>query len=180
MDKFIIRPLTDADAAMLRKLSIDTFVDTYAVYNTPENMQLHLQQHFSKEKILAEMHDKTNYFFAAFDNDKPAGYVKLRTGKENPEELTGRKHIELERIYAVKACQGMGVGYRMIQYCLDFASVKGYEVLWLGVWNQNIKAFEFYKKCGFEIFGEHVFMLGTDEQTDWLMKKELNQEKLVV
>jgi len=177
MDKFIIKPLTEADAAMLCKMSIETFVDTYAVYNTEENMQLHLQRHFNQEKLLSELQNKTNYFFAVFDNEHPAGYVKLRTGKENPEELEGRKHIELERIYAVKTCQGMGLGSKMIQYCIDFASVKGYEVLWLGVWNQNVEAFQFYKKRGFEIFGEHIFMLGTDVQTDWLMKKELNPLK---
>jgi ribosomal protein S18 acetylase RimI-like enzyme len=116
--------------------------------------------------------DKGIYFFAAFDNNIPAGYIKLRTS-ENPEQLIGRRHIELERIYAVKEYQGVGLGYKMMQYSLDFASVKGYELLWLGVWNQNENALKFYTKCGFEIFGEHTFTLGLEVQTDWLMKKEL-------
>jgi ribosomal protein S18 acetylase RimI-like enzyme len=172
MDSILIRPLTEADIDMLQQISISTFVDTYARYNTEANMQLHLQQHFNRQQLLAELADKTNYFFAVFDNSIPVGYCKLRTSEE-PEALNGIKHIELERIYAVKEFQGKGLGYKMIQYCLDFASVKGFELLWLGVWDQNEKAQQFYKKCGFEIFGEHSFTLGEEVQVDWLMKKVL-------
>jgi hypothetical protein len=31
----------------------------------------------------------------------------------------------------------------------------------------------FYKKNGFEKFGQHIFRLGDDEQTDIMMKKAL-------
>ena len=172
MNQVTIKPLTVADIDMLRQMSIDTFVDTYASFNTPENMALHIVAKFDKEVLLNEMNYKHNYFFAAMLNSVPAGYIKLRTAEE-PEALRNRKHIELERIYVVKEFQGTGLGYKLIQYCIDFASVKGYEVLWLGVWKQNERAFNFYTKCGFEIFGEHSFILGSDEQVDWLMKKEL-------
>jgi diamine N-acetyltransferase len=173
MEHYIIRPLTGADIDMLQQISIETFTDTYAIYNTEADMQMHVQQHFNRAQLMDELADKTNYYFAVFDGTKPVGYFKLRTS-EQPEQLNGIKHIELERIYAVSAYHGMGLGYKMIQYCLDFASVKGYDVLWLGVWSKNIKAQHFYKKCGFEIFGEHSFTLGTDVQVDWLMKKEMS------
>ena len=129
-----------------------------------------------KEQLLNELNETSNYFFGVFDNNNPAGYTKLRTS-ENPEELAGKKHIELERIYALKKYQGMGLGYKMIGHCIEFASENNYEVLWLGVWKQNEKAFQFYKRCGFEIFGEHIFTLGSDEQIDWLMQKELSHAK---
>jgi ribosomal protein S18 acetylase RimI-like enzyme len=41
------------------------------------------------------------------------------------------------------------------------------------VWEHNERALEFYRKWGFEKYGQHVFMLGNDAQTDLLMKKEL-------
>jgi len=176
MNSFIIRQLNVNDIDMLQQMSIDTFIDTYAKYNTEENMQLHLQEHFNKEQLLNELNETGNYFFGVFDNNNPAGYTKLRTS-ENPEELAGKKHIELERIYALKKYQRMGLGYKMIGHCIEFASENNYEVLWLGVWKQNEKAFQFYKRCGFEIFGEHIFTLGSDEQIDWLMKKELSHAK---
>jgi len=60
-----------------------------------------------------------------------------------------------------------------MQHCIEVARQKSARVIWLGVWEKNNKAIAFYTKWGFEKFGEHVFMLGDDPQTDWLMKKVL-------
>ena len=57
--------------------------------------------------------------------------------------------------------------------CLDLASDLKKEVVWLGVWEHNQRAIEFYKKWGFEKFGTHIFQLGDDPQKDWLMLKKL-------
>ncbi|HXL58708.1 MAG TPA: GNAT family N-acetyltransferase [Chitinophagaceae bacterium] len=169
---FVIKPVPPDDADMLQQLSITTFTDTYEEYNTEEDMQLYIAQHFSQDILLDELNSKENFFFIAMLNDEPAAYIKLRTSHELS-QLKNKKNIELERIYVVKHLQGTGLGNRLIQYGVEFAQQKGYNTMWLGVWTRNEKAINFYKKCGFEIFGEHEFILGTDEQIDWLMKREL-------
>jgi hemerythrin-like domain-containing protein len=45
--------------------------------------------------------------------------------------------------------------------------------VWLGVWDKNEKAIAFYQKNGFEIVGEHPFVMGNDRQNDFIMKREL-------
>jgi ribosomal protein S18 acetylase RimI-like enzyme len=57
---------------------------------------------------------------------------------------------------------------------LDYAREKGYEVVWLGVWGENQKAMRFYRKYGFEIFGEHKFLVGNQVDIDLLAKKDLS------
>lgn len=47
------------------------------------------------------------------------------------------------------------------------------DYVWLGVWEKNIRAINFYKKNGFVAFGKHIFKLGDDEQTDIMMKLNL-------
>jgi len=47
------------------------------------------------------------------------------------------------------------------------------DYVWLGVWEENLRAISFYKKNGFEEFDKHIFKLGDDEQTDIMMKKKL-------
>ena len=169
---FFIRRTAFNDIDTLQKISTDTFIETYAAYNTDEDMRLHVAEQFNRDRMKDELSSKENYFFIAFHENEPAGYIKLRTAKQPP-ELEGLKHIELERIYALKQFQGTGLGKLLIQQCVDTAIENIYEVLWLGVWKQNEKAIQFYTKCGFTIFGEQVFTLGTDDQSDWLMKKEL-------
>jgi len=171
--EFVVRPAFPDDVDMLRQLSIVTFSDTYAEYNTKADMQLYITQHFNREILLSELNSEENFFFLVMFNHEPAGYIKLGTSHELP-QLKNKKSIELERIYVVKHLQGTGLGNRLIQYGVEFAQGKGCDTIWLGVWKKNEKAIGFYRKYGFEVFGEHEFILGTDEQTDWLMKKELS------
>jgi ribosomal protein S18 acetylase RimI-like enzyme len=68
---------------------------------------------------------------------------------------------------------GQKAGAALMQHCLGLAMMAGYDVVWLGVWEHNYKALNFYRKWGFEVFGSHIFRLGDDEQTDVMMKKHL-------
>ena len=40
----------------------------------------------------------------------------------------------------------------------------------MGVWTENSKAIQFYKKMGFEVVDTHIFTLGDDEQKDYIME----------
>lgn len=86
--------------------------------------------------------------------------------------------MEISRIYVVNTAISTGIGKALMEECIQVAIQKNKEVIWLGVWEHNTRAISFYKKFGFIQFGTHLFMLGDDAQTDWLMKKELiNLEK---
>lgn len=88
-------------------------------------------------------------------------------------EFADKTAIEIARIYAVRHFIGKGTGSALMQKCIDIAKEMNREVVWLGVWEHNKLAIDFYSKWGFEKFGEHVFVLGNDPQTDWMMKKIL-------
>jgi len=51
----------------------------------------------------------------------------------------------------------------------DEARHRGALTLWLGVWERNDRAQAFYRKCGFTHAGDHIFLFGTDPQTDLVM-----------
>lgn len=56
----------------------------------------------------------------------------------------------------------------------DMASTRhGGRTLWLGVWEGNARAKAFYLKTGFVDVGSHVFMVGTDRQTDRILVRRL-------
>jgi ribosomal protein S18 acetylase RimI-like enzyme len=50
---------------------------------------------------------------------------------------------------------------------------KNVDYIWLGVWEKNTRAIKFYQKNGFEAFDKHTFKLGSDAQTDIMMRKKL-------
>jgi ribosomal protein S18 acetylase RimI-like enzyme len=167
-----IRRGTAEDAAELCAFSAKAFRDTFGAANTVEDMNLYVNANFTPEKLYQELTDPLSLFLTVYDGDTLAGYAKLRTGHE-PAELDPRRGIEIERIYAGVAYLGKGVGLTLMDAAIHHARTQGFEVLWLGVWEHNLKARRFYEKHGFETFGSHIFMLGTDAQTDLLMKKKL-------
>jgi ribosomal protein S18 acetylase RimI-like enzyme len=81
--------------------------------------------------------------------------------------------VELSRIYVAANWIGRGVGAAIMQRCIDEARASDSDVLWLGVWERNERAIKFYEKWGFTKVGEHVFVLGSDPQTDWLMARAI-------
>lgn len=169
-----IRYATGDNAAMLIELGTSTFADTFAEVNTKEDMDLYLQKNFNMAQMAAELEDNKNTFLIAECDGIPAGYAKLRKGT-TPPELVNTRAIELERLYAAKAYIGKHVGKQLMDQCVAISRKQGYDTLWLGVWEHNPRAIAFYRKCGFEKFSEHPFLLGTDVQTDHMMKKDLRK-----
>ena len=160
------------DAAMLTALGKKTFYDSFAEMNTKEDMEIYLARNFHVQQLEPEINDRKNSFLIVESRREVVGFAKMRKS-EPPDELRGENCIEIERIYAVKDSIGKGVGTILMQSCLRKATDEGFESVWLGVWEHNLRAIAFYEKWGFVRFGSHPFMLGNDLQTDLLFKKEI-------
>ena len=171
-----VRFCTEADASVIADLSRQTFYETFASENTAADMEKFMAEQFSRESLMKEVGAEGNIFFLAYDNETPVGYARMRESR-SPAGLGEKKSIEIARIYAVAASVGKGIGKVLMQKCIDVATEMNKEVVWLGVWEKNRRAIDFYTRWGFEKFGTHLFVLGNDPQTDWLMKKELMKIK---
>ena len=167
-----IRLATKDDAVLIADVSRKTFYDTFAADNTKEDMDKFLSEQFTKGRLIMEVGAAENIFFLAYIDGAVAGYVKLREGKQ-PDELKDLNAMEIARLYVLKEFIGQRVGAALMKECISIAKGKGKEVIWLGVWENNKRAIEFYSKWGFDKFSECDFLLGEDVQRDWLMKKDL-------
>lgn len=167
-----IRIATPEDAELIADLSRKTFSETFGYLNTKENMDKFMKYQFTRELLMEEVSEPGNIFFLAFDGEHPVGYVRLREGEKYP-SFENKDSIEIARIYVVNTSIGMGVGKLMMHKCIVLAKEMKKEIIWLGVWEKNERAIQFYKSWGFEKFGDHDFLLGDDLQKDWLMKKEI-------
>jgi ribosomal protein S18 acetylase RimI-like enzyme len=174
MATIIIQEATRKDAALIAEMSRQTFYDTFATDNRKEDMDQFLDEVFTKKELKKEVGAKHNIFLLAYVNEQPAGYVRMREFN-NPPSLGNAVAMEIARIYVVKGFIGKGVGAALMQRCLDISIELKKQMVWLGVWEKNHRAIAFYQKWGFEKFDETEFILGSDVQTDWLMKKKLTQ-----
>lgn len=168
-----IRYATAADAQMLAELGAKTFRDTFTRANTPEDMDAYLKASFSPDIQFRELSEPDVIFLIAESEGNPIGYAQLVMNSKH-ESIKGARPLELRRIYASQEYLGKGVGKELMKATIEEARQRGCDCVWLGVWEKNQKAIDFYKKWSFHVVGFHTFVLGEDQQNDFVMELELD------
>lgn len=173
-----IRPVESQELPALLEISRDTFIHNYEHLNDPFFFQQYLDKTFTLDQFQAEWSDPHSLFFWTLVGEEYAGYCKLvlEAAVKGLEEA-GNQALEIQRIYVDDRFQKLGLGKLMLQKAQEIAEEEGYEWIWLGVWQQNHKAIDWYHSQGFETFGTHIFWMGNDPQEDWLMKLKIKNEK---
>jgi diamine N-acetyltransferase len=174
MDAIEIKKIGLTEIEQLQIIGRQTFLETFAQGNTEENMQKYLQEGFTVDKLTNELTNPYSEFYFALLDNKVVGYLKINFGQAQT-ELKDQKALEIERIYVLKEFHGKKVGQILYDKAFDIAKQTSADYLWLGVWEENPRAINFYKKNGFVEFDKHIFKLGNDEQTDIMMKLYLDK-----
>ena len=170
--RLFLRSCTSEDLDTLREVSIKTYYETFAYLNTPEDMQAYLDEAFEINKLQYELNDPNSAFFFLYFNDVLAGYLKLNEAPSQT-DINDKSSLEIERIYVSSQFQGEGLGRYLMEQAIAIARERKKDYAWLGVWEKNEKAIHFYRKNGFYEIGTHIFVMGKDVQTDYVMRKDL-------
>jgi GNAT superfamily N-acetyltransferase len=168
-----VRTADARDHDLLARLGAQTFREAFAPDNTPEDMSNYLAKAFGPDRQAAELADPGTTFLIAEAEGDAVGYARLKLGPA-PDCILGIRPVEIARLYAVTAWVGRGVGAALMQACLEQAGRLGCDVIWLDVWERNLRAIDFYRRWGFVEVGTQPFVLGHDVQNDLLMQNRLS------
>lgn len=169
MNPIEIRKATLSDLETIQKISIQTFKETFAAVNTPENIANYIKESFNSEQLTTELNNANSQFYVAYSNAEVVGYLKINFDDAQTETINGNA-LEVQRIYVVQTFHGKNIGQLLLDEVKKIAQRTGVDYIWLGVWEENHRALRFYTKNGFVVFDKHVFTLGNDQQTDLLMQ----------
>ena len=158
---------------ILRDISIKTFVETFASQNKEENIKQYLDTKMSLANLKEELNNLSSYFYFIILNKRIIGYTKLNFESAQTERIFIGKGFEVERIYLLSKYARKGYGRKAFEKIFQIGRKKGYGKVWLGVWEYNKNAIEFYEHMGFKMFSKHSFLLGNDNQTDFLLKIDI-------
>ncbi len=172
MNELTIRQATIADVKIVSALGITTCYEAYFELDPSKDLAEYCVNFFSLETLKTEFEDASSTFLIAELNSKAVGYAKLREGKKI-ECLKDKNAIEVQRIYLLEKMKGRNFGKALMEKCCEIGSKKGYETLWLGVWDKNIVAQKFYEKIGMKNVGTTDFSDGKNEFINLVFAKEL-------
>lgn len=167
-----IRRAVPADAQVLADLARTTFYDAFAATNDPADMALHLERAYGVSQQTAELLDTGITSLLVEKDGNAIAYAQIRN-HQVPKCVSGATPLELWRFYVDRRWHGQGVAPALMERVKSEARLRGASTLWLGVWEHNDRARAFYAKCGFSDVGEHIFLFGTDPQTDRVMSTML-------
>ncbi|MEO6232010.1 MAG: GNAT family N-acetyltransferase [Ferruginibacter sp.] len=161
-----------ADAEALAEISRQTFYDTFTGTCTEEDMQSFLEQYFNPNQVIKELGNENDNYYLAELNGEVIGYLRFMEDYNSFPHMKQWKALELKRIYINKVHHGKGVAQTLMSLFMNYAIENKYQVVWLGVWEHNMRAQKFYEKYDFVDSGQtHDFPIGNTPQTDrWFWK----------
>jgi len=161
-----------SDLDRLIDISRSTFIDAFEKDNNPQDFENYILKAFNRETIQKQLENPQAHFYFVYEGSDLVGYFKVNEALAQS-DVNDPESLELERIYVCKEHQGKQIGKYMLEKIEEIARNLKALYLWLGVWEENEGAIRFYEKNGYSKFGSHPYVVGTDVQTDWLMKKDL-------
>lgn len=162
-----------SDLDKLVAISKKTFIEAFEKDNNPDDFKTYLDLAFTTSTIKKQLENPDSTFYFVLKDAFLIGYLKLNTNNAQS-ELQDNNSIEIERIYVLKEHQGKQFGRQMLRFVFDIGVKKKKTYIWLGVWQKNLDAIRFYEKHGFQKFDTHPYYIGSDKQTDWLMRFDLS------
>ncbi len=117
-----------------------------------------------------------DFMFEAYDVPRAAYFVVEENGKiiggsgVSQLENSTDNICELQKMYFLQEARGRGIGFLMIQKCLEKAIELGYEKCYLETLPEMLHAQKLYKKVGFEYLCAPMGGTGHTSCPVWMIK----------
>lgn len=158
-----IRSLSSPEIPQLAALARHIFLDTFVPTNNPQDVMDYAEEFLTVEHFSRDLKNSDYFTYGCFVENEMVGYIQMLI---NRFEVHDGIEFELKRFYLLADYHGKGYAKKMMEHCVSVAKQKGYEQMWLGVWEKNYKALKFYEKMGFRPISSHNFVMGQETQTD--------------
>lgn len=168
-----IRVARPDDAVRLADFGRRVFHAAFAADNNPDDLEAYLSAAYTPDAQAREIADPgVATLLACDEHDALLGFAQVRHAPVPPcvDDPTA---LEIWRFYVDQAWHGRGVASVLMAAACDEVTRRGGRSAWLGVWERNPRAQAFYRKSGFRPVGSHVFVVGTDPQTDLIWHRPL-------
>ena len=171
-DAVVVRAASAADASDLAAIGSSSFRDAYAAHSEPDDLEIHLQKHFTVAAVQRAMAAGDSDYLIALVNDLPCGLLRYRQ-QACPRPGGDDNAIEIQQLYVLAVSQGHGVGRQLVERVMEIARQQNVAGVWLQAWEMADWATGFYRSTGFEEIDKVSFELGETSYIDLLMWQPL-------
>lgn len=177
MTNFSLRRAGPGDEQALALVGAATFLDAY-IHDIPgPDLITHCTRQHSRaayRDFLTESDPRWAVWLAEQTETRaPIGYA-VTCPPDLPANASP-KDIELKRIYCLSRVHGTGAGQALFNAVLAHARGLHAPCLWLGTYEENVRAIAFYRRNGFKTEGVRQFQVGDQVFDDIVMARPLTE-----
>ncbi|MGG9962216.1 GNAT family N-acetyltransferase [Ferruginibacter sp. SUN106] len=147
---------TEKDAAVLAALATETFIQSHGHSAPAEDITNYITEKYSTAAFIQELSEPQNIYHILYHDDKPAGFSKIIYDHPYSDSVI-QNITKLERIYLLQEFYNLKLGKVLFEFNVALAKQAQQKGIWLYVWVENARAFNFYTKAGFTIIGSYDF-----------------------
>ncbi len=168
----MITEATHADCVALAALAAKTFTQAFGHLYRPENLATHLATH-SKADFFAAALEAGDTILMSHVDGALVGYAKVGQVGLPVKPPIPKGAQEIHRVYVDKAYQGRGLGKALMLHILSLPRITTASMVYLGVWEENLKAQALYTQFGFKAVGHYIYKVGDQSDQEIIMAREL-------
>jgi ribosomal protein S18 acetylase RimI-like enzyme len=161
---------THDDCKAIAKLAAKTFVDAFGHLYKPENLLQHLLQKFSAEFFTHAL-ESGNTILMLKNADTLIGYAQVGHLALPVKPPVPKGAQEIHRVYIEKSFQGRGLGKALMLHILSLPRITTASCVYLGVWEENLRAQALYTQYGFEPVGRYLYQVGDQSDREIIMAR---------
>ena len=153
-----IQKSTIHDSNLLTALGTQTFMESHGHSGPKADIDSYVARNYTPAFFEDELKDEKNIYHIIYYKEKPAGFSKIILNYPHP-GMSSNNVTKLERIYLLKEFYDLKLGSMLFDFNVALSKKHNQTGLWLFVWKENLRAFNFYIKNGFKIIGSHDFKI---------------------
>jgi len=161
---------TRDDCEALASFAARMFSETFGHLYRPENLAAHLRQKFSPEYFAASL-EMGDTILLLHDEARLIGYAKVGTVGLPVKPPIPKGAQEIQRVYIDREYQGRGLGKALMLHILSLPRIITAPVVYLGVWEENLRAQHLYTLYGFAPFGRYLYQVGDQSDREIIMAR---------
>jgi len=161
---------THADCEAVAALAQKTFLESFGHLYRPENRAAHVAEKFSTEFFTHAL-EAGDTILMLHDAARLIGYAKVGHLNLPMKPPIARGAQEIHRVYIDKEFQGRGLGKALMLHILSLPRIAAASAVYLGVWEENLRAQHLYTLYGFEPVGKYLYQVGDQADQEIIMAR---------
>lgn len=158
------------DCKAVSLLAAQTFNDTFGHLYRPENLLQHLLHKFSPD-YFAQALQNGDTIVMLKEYERLIGYALVGHLALPVKPPIPRGAQEIHRVYIDREFQRRGLGKAMMLHILSLPRITTASTVYLGVWEENIRAQHLYTQYGFLPVDKYLYHVGDESDHEIIMAR---------